>query len=80
MAENVEYMIAGYVAMALILGGLIFSIYWRYRMLLRDEQRIAQYESEEQVLASSAAPTAPVRDDAPPPAVAPDRSETVPGR
>ena len=48
MAENAEYMIMGYTAMLLILGGMAFSIYWRFRSLRQDEQKIERFLIEDQ--------------------------------
>lgn len=47
MGKYAEYMILGYASMALLLGGMIAWIYWRYRMLFREEALIDQYEAEE---------------------------------
>ena len=47
MGKYAEYMILGYASMAVLLGGMIAWIYWRYRMLFREEALIDQYEAEE---------------------------------
>ncbi len=47
MGKFAEYMILGYSAMALILGGMIAWIYLRYRALRREAALIEQMAAEE---------------------------------
>jgi heme exporter protein CcmD len=47
MGKYAEYMILGYASMAILLSGMIAWIYWRYRMLFREEAMIDQFEAEE---------------------------------
>jgi hypothetical protein len=49
-----EYMALGYASMALILGGMVFWLYWRFRMVLREAQMVEELEAE--VRAERAAP------------------------
>lgn len=46
MADNAEYMILGYLVMAVLMSGLIVSLVWRFRALRRDDALIARYEEE----------------------------------
>lgn len=48
MGNYVEYMILGYAAMALILGGMIAWLYLRYRALKREAALVEQIAAEEQ--------------------------------
>jgi len=89
MGEYVEYMIIGYAAMALILGGMIAWLYLRYRALKREAALVDQMAAEEQgdrvhaavgALESEAQP-----DEATPgvtgmanPSTATDRARTIP--
>jgi len=47
MGKYAEYMILGYSAMAVILGGMIAWIYLRYRALQREAALIEQVAAEE---------------------------------
>ncbi|HMM29057.1 MAG: heme exporter protein CcmD [Chloroflexota bacterium] len=47
MGKFAEYMILGYSAMALILGGMIAWIYLRYRALRREAALVEQMAAEE---------------------------------
>lgn len=47
MGKYAEYMILGYASMGVILGGMIFWIYWRFKMLFREEQLIERLESDD---------------------------------
>ena len=87
MAENAEYMIMGYAAMLLILSGMAFSIYWRFRSLRQDEQKIERFLLEDQhdpVAASVGATASDAQPDAATPEVSgmagptADRSRSVP--
>lgn len=48
MGKYAEYMILGYAAMALLLGGMIAWIYLRYRALKREAALVEQMAAEEQ--------------------------------
>lgn len=47
MGEYAEYMILGYSAMALILGGMVVWIYLRYQGLKREAALVEQMAAEE---------------------------------
>ena len=56
LATNPDYMVLGYLGMALLLAGMVVWLVWRYRMQDREEQMIEQLEAEER--AEKAAPRA----------------------
>lgn len=45
-AKYAEYMALGYISMAVLLGGLIAWIYWRYRLAQRENRLLDQIEAE----------------------------------
>jgi heme exporter protein CcmD len=47
MPEHTDYMVLGYVLTALMIGGLVLSIWWRYRALEQDERLIDRLEQDE---------------------------------
>lgn len=47
MPEHTDYMILGYVLSALMVGGLIASIWFRYRALDQDEKLLDRLEQDE---------------------------------
>lgn len=46
MPENTDYMILGYALSAIMFGGLMLSIWWRYRALEKTETLLEQLENE----------------------------------
>ena len=54
-----EYMALGYVAMGVLLGGMVLWLVVRYRALIREEQMIAQMEAEERAERAASGPVAP---------------------
>lgn len=47
MPAHTDYMVLGYALTALMIGGLIFSIWWRYRALNQDEQLLERLEQDD---------------------------------
>ncbi len=48
MPETLDFMIYGYAAAFTILGGLVASIWWRFRQLSADEHAIDRLQTEVQ--------------------------------
>lgn len=46
MPKYTDYMIAGYLVSAVMYGGLILSIWWRYRSLEKTEKLLDKLENE----------------------------------
>lgn len=45
--KHSDYMALGYSAMALLMSGIIGTLYWRFRRLLREEAQIERLEAED---------------------------------
>lgn len=62
--EHADYMALGYALMGLLLGGMVFWMYVRYRVLQRDAEALDQLEAEERqerAASRSADETVPAR-------------------
>jgi hypothetical protein len=46
--KHADYMALGYAMMALLLGGMVLWLYFRYRVLARESAELDRFEAEEQ--------------------------------
>ncbi|NDJ87107.1 MAG: heme exporter protein CcmD [Chloroflexi bacterium] len=72
-----DYMLLGYGLAAVLIGGLIASIWWRYQLLRKDETLLEQLEQEGPAEAHSTSEHAPPQPGQASPGTS-DRQPTTP--